>query len=167
MRAFRQEARASWNETKPWRPYLMTIVRNQVIDQFRKKQVEQRYFVSLDKIRREHESEHEALDNLSAAHNDAPSPEHAAFQSQLGEVLTRYLSELDEQDSAIVRLHLVGEMTQAEVATHLNESRNDVRKRIREIRAGLLRHLKREGVIDALDASTLLRDLSVLVGVLT
>ena len=50
LRAFREEARQAWSPDKPWRPYLLAIVRNQVIDQFRKQQVEQRYFVPLARM---------------------------------------------------------------------------------------------------------------------
>lgn len=166
LRAFREEARQAWNPGKPWRPYLLAIVRNQVIDQFRKQQVEQRYFVPLARMAGEDESEQDALDKLSSSEESSASPEMKAFQSQLGKILSVFLEELDEGDRDTVRLHMLGDMTQQELADHLNESRNDVRKRIREIRSKLLRHLKREGVIGNLDASELLRDLSVLVGVL-
>mgnify|MGYP000430402753 CR=1 FL=1 len=166
LRAFREEARQAWNPEKPWRPYLLAIVRNQVIDQFRKQQVEQRYFVSLARIVGEDETEQEAMDKLIAGEEALASPEMKAFQSQLGEILGAFLDELDEGDRDTVRLHMLGEMTQQELADHLGESRNDVRKRIREIRSSLLRHLKREGVIGNLDAGELLRDLTVLAGVL-
>lgn len=166
LRAFREEARATWDDARPWRPYLLTIVRNQVIDQFRKQTVERRYFVPLAALVGPEGSEQDTMDDLSASLVQEPSPEASAFQAQLGAVLKAFMRELGEADRALVRHHLVGEVTQQEMADRLGESRNDVRKRVREVRASLLRHLKREGLITGLDATQLLRDLSTLAGVL-
>ena len=69
---------------------------NKVIDQFRKQQVEQRYFVPLARIAGEDETEQEALDKLSADGGNAASPEMKAFQSQLGKILGVFLEELDD-----------------------------------------------------------------------
>lgn len=166
MRAFREEARQAYDGRKPWRPYMLTIVRNQVIDQFRKRQTEQRYFVSLSQAAPEAASEQEAIEHLQGDQPGARTPEASAFQEQLKVILAQFLEELDEGDLLVVREHLLGELTQKQAAEALGESRNDVRKRIRQLRARLLRHLKREGVIGSLDASELMRDLSILAGVL-
>lgn len=168
MRAFRKEAREAYDGKRPWRPYLITIVRNHVIDQFRKRQTERRYFVSLSSAAPEAASEQEALEQLQQSdYREAPSsPEATTFQGQLKVVLAAFLEDLEPEDMQVVRRHMLGELTQQQMADELGESRNDVRKRIRQIRARLLRHLKREGVIGSLDRAEVFRDLTILAGVL-
>lgn len=165
LKAFKKEAREGYDGSKPWRPYLMMIVRNHVIDQFRSSRTEQRYFVALADIGGSAETENETLERLQVD-REANSPEMTAFRSQLGGVLKIFMDELDPVDMEVVQRHMLGDMTQQQLAEHLGESRNDVRKRIKSIRAKLLRHLKTQGVIKDLDAKQLLGDLALLAGVL-
>lgn len=165
LKAFRREAREGYDGSKPWRPYLMMIVRNHVIDQFRSSRTERRYFVALADLSGSTETENEALERLQVD-SEANSPEMTAFRSQLGEVLKRFMDELDPTEEEVVQRHMLGDMTQQQLAEHLGESRNDVRKHIKSIRAKLLRHLKTRGVIEELDAKQLLGDLAILAGVL-
>jgi len=165
LKAFKKEAREGYDGSKPWRPYLMMIVRNHVIDQFRSSRTEQRYFVALADIGGSTETENETLERLQVD-REANSPEMTAFRSQLGGVLKIFMDELDPVDMEVVQRHMLGDMTQQQLAEHLGESRNDVRKRIKSIRAKLLRHLKTQGVIKDLDAKQLLGDLALLAGVL-
>ena len=165
LKAFKKEAREGYDGSKPWRPYLMMIVRNHVIDQFRSSRTEQRYFVALADIGGSTETENETLERLQVD-REANSPEMTAFRSQLGGVLKIFMDELDPMDMEVVQRHMLGDMTQQQLAEHLGESRNDVRKRIKSIRAKLLRHLKTQGVIKDLDAKQLLGDLALLAGVL-
>jgi DNA-directed RNA polymerase specialized sigma24 family protein len=81
-------------------------------------------------------------------------------------LLGRFVAELDAADGALVQRHLMGELSQQEIADELGESRNDVRKRIKELRGRLLRFLKAEGFIETLDAAEVLRQLSTLSWVL-
>ena len=166
LRAFREPARHAYDASQPWRPYLLTIVRNHVIDGFRRESTRQKYFVPLTQAVPKASSEHEALEHLST-HRPHTSPETLAMQRQLQSTLGAFLSSLDDHDRIIVERHLSGDLTQHEVAQLLDISRNDVRKRIRLLRQSLLRHLKSHGVIDSLDPSLLFDDLSAMLVLLS
>lgn len=156
MRAFRKQARDAYDPSKPWRPYLITITRNLVIDRFRRSTLEDSLFVKVGSLMLEDESEAQVLGRLSASKpaqvgDPGFSPELEAMRTQVSTVLASFVSTLDETDTRILQEHLMGSLSQNAMADELGMSRNDVRKQIREMRARLLRHLKAEGVIDTLD----------------
>ena len=157
LHAFREEARQRYDASQPYKPYLMTIVRNHLIDRFRKQQKHARYFVTISQLAGQDESSQEALDRVDQ--RSQTSPETLAMRQQLQQTIKTFMEDLDDQDRDVVQLHLMGEYTQEQIATHLGESRNDVRKRLRQIRERMLRTLKREGFISQVDASTLAQDL--------
>jgi RNA polymerase sigma factor (sigma-70 family) len=154
IHAFREKARQAYDEAQPYRPFLVTIVRNYVIDRYRKKQTEAALFVQIGDVAAEGESPQEALDRFTP-HDETATPELAAFRTQLSEALRSFVDELDEEDSIVLQKHMLGDLTQSQVAEAIGTHRNDVRKRIRTMRERLLRHLKRQGFIDELDPSEL------------
>jgi len=164
IHAFRERGRDSYDGSKEYRPFLLTIIRNYTIDQIRKARTEERYFVHIGDLGYETEHEHEALERLRVAEPEA-TPERETLQRELQSTLAAFVESLDEEDSQLVQLHLMGELTQQEMAEHLGESRNDIRKRIRLLRGKLLRHLKREGFIENLDAAQAMQSLAASVGV--
>lgn len=155
VHAFREKARLAYDENQPYLPFLVTISRNWVIDRYRKERTEAALFVSIGDIAGEDETAEEAM-NRHAVKDDYVSPEMQAYRGQLSAALQTFVAGLDEEDSAILGRHLMGELTQKEVADELGTDRNDVRKRIRLMRERLLRHLKREGFIGSLDPSEVL-----------
>ncbi|MGM0555737.1 MAG: RNA polymerase sigma factor [Myxococcota bacterium] len=152
IHAFRESARQAYDGQRAYRPYLMQIVRNRLIDKFRSQQVEDRLFVKLGDVKYDEESEAEAMDRLSGAPPKV-SPELESLRSQVGDVLARFIDEQDDADQKVIRMYLLGELTQNEMADELGESRNDVRKRIRQLRERLLKTLKSEGIIGKLEVS--------------
>jgi RNA polymerase sigma factor (sigma-70 family) len=150
MHAFRASARERYDESRSFRPYLMTIVRNHVIDRFRREALEGRLFVAVSAVGGEGESEQETLDRVSAEVRRDADPEVSALQGELTEALSEFVEELDEIEGAILERHLLGDLSQRAVADELDISRNDVRKHIRQMRARLLRYLKSRGFIDSL-----------------
>lgn len=154
IHAFRDKARNAYDESKPYRPFLITIVRNYVIDRYRKKRTELSLFVEISAVAGEDESPQQTLDRIAPTH-DQVSPELAALRTQLGEALQSFIAELEEQDAVVLQRHMLGELTQNQVAEAIGTDRNDVRKRIQTMRERLLRHLKREGFIETLDTSEL------------
>lgn len=152
IHAFRAQARQAYDGTRAYGPYLRTIVRNRLIDRFRRQQLEASLFVQPARVAHDDETEQEALDRLAQTPS-ATSPESQAWQNQLSEVLAGFIDELEPTEQAIVRRHMMGELTQQEMADALGVSRNDVRKHIRLIRQALLRRLKSAGVIASLDAA--------------
>jgi RNA polymerase sigma factor (sigma-70 family) len=164
MHAFRQQAREAYDGEQPYLPFLLTIVRNNTLDRVRREQTEARYIVHAESLR-VREGEGQAVEQLGAsgAHE---SPEIGALQAELRGLLGRFVEELDALDGALVRGHLLGELSQQQIADELGESRNDVRKRLKLLRERLLRFLKAEGFIETLDAGEVLRQLSVMSWVL-
>lgn len=158
IRAFRKSSREAYDGAKPFRPYLITIFRNLVIDRYRKKQTEQSYFVTIGRLAAEDESPDQAIERLSAGREvevgqPGFSPELEAMRTQISSVLQTFVAELDELDRRILTEHLMGSRTQTEMADELGISRNDLRKQVRLMREALLRHLKKEGVIENLDVA--------------
>jgi DNA-directed RNA polymerase specialized sigma24 family protein len=73
------------------------------------------------------------------------------MSAQLSRLLETFLAGLDETQRRIVEAHLMGELSQNEIAAELGVDRNHVRKEVRLLRERLLRHLKSEGFIPTLD----------------
>ncbi len=164
LRAFRQSAREKYDPSRPFRPYLITIVRNLVIDRHRRKTLERSLFATIGPA--EGETSEEAVDRVAAGSDFAPppmSPELEAFQKQLSTVLRAFIDTLDEADQRIINEHMMGELSQAAIADALEVDRNEIRKRIKNMREGLLRHLKREGFVSELDPADLFTAFLVLV----
>ncbi len=165
VHAFRESARQAYDGERSYRPYLMQIVRNRLIDKFRSQQVESRLFVRLGDVKYDEESEAEAMDRLSGAPPEV-SPELESLRNQIGEVLAGFVSEQDESDQKVIRMYLLGELTQHAMADELGESRNDVRKRIRGLRKRLLRTLKSEGIIGELEVSEVFQAITLVMAIL-
>ena len=155
IHAFREKARLGYDPGQPYRPYLVTIVRNFVIDRVRRERLEASLFVSVGDVAAVGEGVDDALDRIAPMRAEL-SPEDEVFRGQLTQTLGRFVEELDEEDRTVLQQHLMGELTQNEVAEVLGTDRNDVRKRIRMMRERLLRHLKREGFIGSLDPAEVL-----------
>ena len=165
VHAFREGARQAYDGQRAYRPYLMQIVRNRLIDRFRSEQVENRLFVNLGDVKYDEESEAEAMDRLSGAPPEV-SPEIESLRNQIGDVLEAFVEEQDEADQKVIRMYLLGELTQHAMADELGESRNDVRKRIRQLRARLLRKLKSEGIIGKLEVSEVFQAVTLVMAIL-
>lgn len=162
IRAFRQSSRDAYDGKRPYRPFLITIARNLVIDSFRRETLEKRLFVPMARLVGQDESEEDAVSRLQHAPEDSASPERAALRAELRVILDDFLKTLDDIDRRIVDEHLLGELSQREIADALACDRNDVRKRLRIMRERLLRHLKTTGYISELDPAELLQTLLVL-----
>jgi RNA polymerase sigma factor (sigma-70 family) len=163
IHAFRDKARQAYDPAREFRPYLLTIVRNLVIDRYRRRKLESQLFVHLGDMAYADEDEREVLGRLSGNEAQQGDPEESAWQGQLAKTLGDFVAQLDETDSRILEEHLLGSQTQQGMADELGISRNDVRKRIRELRLRLLRHLKSEGVIGNLDVADAMRAVTTLI----
>lgn len=150
VHAFRPSARQSYDGKQNYRPYLLAIVRNHLIDGFRRERLEGALFVPSADVLREGESEDEALGRLNRGEQEG-SPEKSAISAQLTKLLESFLAELTEAQRQIVEDHLMGELSQNEIAEALGTDRNHIRKEVRLLRERLLRHLKSEGFIAKLD----------------
>jgi RNA polymerase sigma-70 factor (ECF subfamily) len=91
----------------------------------------------------------------------ALTPEEETIRTQLREVLAAFLETLDGVERQIVDEHLLGELSQRDMAEALGVDRNELRRRLKGIRERLLRHLKASGFISDMDPSELLQSLMV------
>lgn len=162
IKAFRESARQAYDGSRAYRPYLFTIARNLIIDQYRRKSLESQLFVHLGDMAYQDEDDSSVLGRL-AADGGEPSPEETAWQNQLAGSLRAFIDELDTIESRILQEYLLGSQTQQGMADALGVSRNDVRKHIREIRSRLLRHLKSEGIIGSLEVAEVFRAATTLI----
>jgi len=163
IHAFRERVRDNYDPSQAFRPYLMTVIRHHMIDQFRRQQLERELFVAADEMAEEDEHEQQVLDRLGDDGDEEDgSPEEDALRRELAALLREFIQELDATDATIVRDYMLGDKTQHEMADHLETSRNTVRKRIRMIRRELLGHLKREGFVGRSDVDDVLRDVATL-----
>ena len=162
IKAFRQSARESYDGSRAYGPYLMTIARNLIIDDYRRRRLESELFVRLGDVSFDGEADADALGRLSAQ-PDGPSPEASVWRRQLSEALSAFVTDLDEIDGRILREHLLGSQTQQGMADELGISRNDVRKHIRLLRERLLRHLKSEGIIGNLEVAEVMQAVTTLI----
>ena len=155
LKAFSAPARQRYDGQRPYLPYLLTIAKNHFMDEVRRAKTEAKYIVSIDALHDPHHAPRLVEPGSTLARDDqqADSPERQATTRQLQQSLARFLDGLDEADAALVQLHLLGGCSQDEIAAHLGESRNDVRRRIKLLRLRLLRHLKAQGFIAHLEPS--------------
>lgn len=155
IHAFRKSAREAYDGSRPYRPFLLGIVRNFIIDEFRKEQTLAKYVVLVDDFATEGESTEEVMNRVSEA-TAAPSPELEAMRSQLSASLQTFVDGLDEIERVLLERHLMGELSQRAIADELGIDRNEIRKHVRTMRERLLKHLKSQGFISTLDPSEVL-----------
>lgn len=159
LKAFGESARRSYDGTRPYAPYLMQIAKNVVIDGFRKESLDRSLFVMIGHLVYENETEEEAIGRLGQQH--AESPEDLAAKNQIHVLVRVFVDELGPEDQQIVNEHLAGDASQSEIAELMGVDRNEIRRRIKSIREGLLKHLKAHRVIEALDPKLVLEILLV------
>ena len=162
LRAFKQNAREAYDGARPWRPYLMAIARSQVIDHFRAERTQRRYFTPLHDAVPGAEHEHDALERLQRDAQSDPSPEASALAAELHAALESFLKTCSPEARRLIDEHLMGELSQAQMAEALGVTRNDVRREIKLLRAALLRHLKGSGLLGSLEIKDLLHALLAL-----
>ena len=153
--AFRENARLAYDGERPYRPFLLGIVRNFIIDEFRKEQTLSKYVVSVEDFAADGESTEDVMNRVGASVS-TPSPEFEAMRSQLAGSLQAFVERLDDVERTLLEQHLMGEMSQRAIADELGIDRNEVRRLVRTMRERLLRHLKSEGFITSLEPDQVL-----------
>ncbi|MBH25227.1 MAG: hypothetical protein CMH57_12385 [Myxococcales bacterium] len=160
IRAFGEKARIGYSGLKPFKPYLLGITRNLVIDEFRRRQREMSLFVAEDG------GEGLVLDTVDGAlleqspvgdwARHRPNPEQLAAQRQMDALMREFISEQDDETMRLIRTHFIEGNSQQQTAALLNMDRNMVRKQLRMLRLRLLRFMKSHGQIRSLDPDELL-----------
>lgn len=132
LRAFAPRARLAFNALLPFRPYLLQIARNLLIDEWRK-QGHGRVTVSTAE--------------LEAAESLEPSADEALEDRTLRAATTAWLAALPPDIREFVRLRFEVGLSQAALADQLHVTRRRVRTLEEEVQAGLQAHLRSLGLV--------------------
>jgi RNA polymerase sigma factor (sigma-70 family) len=132
VRAFSERARLAYDGLRPYRPYLLTIARNVMIDRARTRSTELARTTEID------------VDAII----DANAPitgeiEESLEQQQLRSAAAAYVQTLDEELRTFVRLRFDEELSQADTAARLGVTRRRVRTLEDRVLTGLRRFLKK------------------------
>jgi RNA polymerase sigma factor (sigma-70 family) len=134
VRAFGDSARASFDGVRPYRPFLLRITRNLMIDRLRASR------------RPGALAGAEPIDDLLDTRADlaiSPAHEEDLHWRSLSEATAAFLATLDPEARQIVRLRFEAELSQDAIAEQLGCSRRRVRTVEHRVQAGLKRHLNR------------------------
>lgn len=162
LHAFRDRVREQYDPSRSYGPYLKTVVRNHLIDRFRREQLESDLFVAADDLAHDDETGRDALDRVAGGAEGDDSPETTSLRRELVDAIETFIDALDDDERRILEDYMLGDATQHGMAEELGVSRHQVRKRIRQIRRELLGHLKREGFVGGTDVDELFRNIAAL-----
>lgn len=135
VKAFKEPARLGYDGVRPYRPYLLRIGRNHLIDQLRRIGRE----VPLDTV-----TESEVA--------IAPEGEESLHWNRLRSAVRAYLASQSEELRVFVELRFEQDGSQAEVAQKMGVTRRRVRTLERRALDGLLAHLENAGLKDEVEA---------------
>ena len=141
VKAFAEKARLAYDGVSPYRPYLLRITKNAMIDRYR---AAQHAPVELD------ENGVGDIDELLAANAElAPGvePEDLHWKT-LRAATNEYVATLDDESRRVVQLRFVEERSQDDTAAQLQCSRRRVRTVEDRVLAGLRNALRSRGLRD-------------------
>lgn len=142
LRAFAEAARLGYDGLRPYRPYLLRITKNLMIDRLRARAREGAAVGDVGDIDRLLETN---------------APFDAEPQRDAGEDLrwrllsartAAYVAGLDEESRQIVKLRFDEELSQDTVASRMRCTRRRVRTLEERVQEGLRQHLKKLGLLD-------------------
>ena len=136
VRAFADKARTAYDGLRPYRPYLLRIVKNLMIDRARK--------IGRRPTRVEPTPDLPSIDALIDGDAPVPAPEEDIDWKNQRAIARRYVASLSADLSRFVELRFVECLSQAEVAKALRITRRRVRTLEKRTLAGLVRLLKEE-----------------------
>jgi RNA polymerase sigma-70 factor (ECF subfamily) len=133
LRAFSPAGRRAYDGLRPYRPYLLRIAKNLLIDRHRRRRPE----VSLEGW-----PDGAALDEAPLG----PELEQSMDDRKLFEVTRAYVEGLPDEERAIVRLRFEEGLSQDVVSARLGVTRRRVRTVEESVQRGLARHLASKGL---------------------
>jgi RNA polymerase sigma-70 factor, ECF subfamily len=139
VKAFAESARLAYDGVSPYRPYLLRITKNLMIDRYR---AAQRRTVELDR------SGVGDIDQLLAANCEfaaADEPEDLHWK-QLRTATNEFVATLDDESRQLIALRFVEELSQDETALRMKCSRRRVRTIEDRVVAGLRKSLQKRGL---------------------
>lgn len=158
LRAFEEKARNSYDGKRPYRPYLLRIAKNLMIDRARKGRAEITWS-EMRKLGKEKRGVGEIDELISQNESfllDDTVEENLDFK-RLHVMTCNYLETLDEESRDFVTLRFVDGLSQSEVAAQMGVTRRRVRTLQANLVNGLRAFLKKQGIkIEEILASALL-----------
>ncbi len=139
VKAFAEKARLAYDGVSPYRPYLLRITKNHMIDRYR---AGQRPTVPID------ETGVGDLDDLLARNANLPAgtePEDPAWVA-LRAATNDYVATLDDESRHVIALRFVEEQSQDETASRMSCTRRRVRTIEDRVLAGLRKFLQSRGL---------------------
>jgi RNA polymerase sigma factor (sigma-70 family) len=132
VRAFSERARVAYDGLRPYRPYLLTIAKNLMVDRARTRSTESSRATEIDV---------DAIISTDAAITG--DVEETIEQQELRAAAAAYVETLDETSRGFVRLRFDQDLSQADVAEALGVTRRRVRTLEARVMTGLRRYLKK------------------------
>ena len=142
IRAFSPNARLAFDGERPYKPYLLSISRNIVIDFVRKRGREGRHLLFSDGPL---EAGADMASSMSQERDQAPEDVH---WDRCAEASREYVSGLDALTQRFIQLRFREEMPQLDVADVLGITRWKVRSLEKRVQKGLRRYLKQKNLVD-------------------
>jgi RNA polymerase sigma factor (sigma-70 family) len=139
INAFSERARMSYDGLRPYRPYLLRITKNLMIDRLRAKG----RMVEVDQ-------QGGGIDGLLEANAELHSdqePEHDLHWKELLRATSEFLGELNPESRQFVQLRFEEELSQDQVAERVGCSRRRVRTLEKWVQKGLQVHLGKRGLL--------------------
>ncbi len=152
-KAFAPQARLAYNGLDPYRPYLVQMARNVVIDRHRRARISPERLSTLPDGASD---EGAPQDRVASPVED---PETTILQAEARALVADFVSGQDEQMQALLRVHFDEDRSQEAAAAALGLRRSEVRAQVEVIRGRLLRFLKARGFIESVDRASLFRAL--------
>lgn len=137
-KAFVERARVAYDGVQPFRPYLLRIMKNLMIDRFRAKR---RSIVELDGMGVGD------LEQLLATNAELPAEPEDLDWTKLVGIAKQYVATLDAETQRIVALRFEDERSQDDVAAELGCSRRRVRTVERDVQVELRKWLQQRGLL--------------------
>ena len=131
VKAFSPAARTGFDGLRPYRPYLMRIAQNVLIDRFRRMQRERR----------------DALEEIDQIIDDSGADLGGSLHwRQLSACAAEFVASLDEECRRFVTLRFEDDLSQDAVASAMGASRRRIRTLEDRVCLGLEKHLRERGL---------------------
>ena len=144
VRAFSDRARLAYDGLRPYRPYLLRIARNLLVDRLRRKKPQ----ISLSAIQMAEADEEVVPKELRlAVVGDSPHPEDDLYWKELLAAARSYVAALDDEMREFVRLRFEENRPQRAVAETLGKTRRAVRSMEERVQRKLRKYLKKVDLI--------------------
>lgn len=139
LKGFAEKARLAYDGVSPYRPYLLRITKNLMIDRYR---AAQHTPVDLD------DAGVGDIDRLLAANADLAAGDERTdlHWKRLSAATNEYVASLDDESRRLVALRFVEELSQDDTALRLKCSRRRVRTVEDRVIAGLRKELRKRGL---------------------